>query len=77
MYNVAGGAPATLAHAFDLLAGELGRSPAFDSRPADGRDPRSTGADLGRARRELGWRPRTSLADGLALQAAHAAAAAV
>ena len=77
VYNVAGGAPATLAHAFDLLGGELGRSPAFDSRPADGRDPRSTGADLGRARRELKWRPRTSLADGLALQAAHAAAAAV
>ena len=57
VYNVAGGAPATLAHAFELLGGELGRAPELESRPADGRDPRSTGADLTRARRELGWEP--------------------
>ena len=39
-------------------ASELGRAPALESRPADGRDPRSTGADLRRARRELGWAAR-------------------
>ena len=77
VYNVAGGAPATLAHAFELLGERLGRSPGFETRPADGRDPRSTGADLGRARRELGWEPGTSLSDGLELQAEHAAAAAI
>jgi UDP-glucuronate 4-epimerase len=77
VYNVAGGAPATLAHAFELLGAEVGRMPAFESRPADGRDPRSTGADLGRARRELGWEPGTPLSHGLALQAEHAAAAAL
>ena len=77
VYNVAGGAPATLAHAFELLGGELGRAPELESRPPDGRDPRSTGADLTRARRELGWSPATSLGDGLALQAAHAVAAVV
>ena len=39
-------APATLAHAFELLGEQLGRAPALERRPADGRDPRSTGADL-------------------------------
>ena len=62
VYNVAGGAPATLAHAFELLGELLGRAPALEGRPADGRDPRSTGADLTRARRELGWEPRTRAA---------------
>ena len=75
VYNVAGGAPATLADAFELLGESLGRAPALESRSADGRDPRSTGADLSRARRDLGWEPVTALRDGLALQAAHAAAA--
>ncbi|MBN1528536.1 MAG: NAD-dependent epimerase/dehydratase family protein [Thermoleophilaceae bacterium] len=74
-FNVAGGAPATLAEAFSLLAHELGRTPELERLPADGRDPRSTGADLTRARVELGWEPVTALPDGLALQAAHAAAA--
>ena len=76
-YNVAGGAPATLAEAFELLADELGRAPELERRPADGRDPRRTGADLSRARADLGWEPRTALRDGLARQAAHAAAAVV
>jgi UDP-glucuronate 4-epimerase len=76
-YNVAGGAPATLAEAFGLLSEALGRTPELERRPADGRDPRSTGADLGRARAELGWEPRTTLREGLARQAAHAATAVV
>jgi nucleoside-diphosphate-sugar epimerase len=76
-YNVAGGAPATLAEAFGALAEELGRAPELERLPADGRDPRSTGADLTRTRAELGWEPRTGLRDGLALQAAHAAEAVV
>jgi UDP-glucuronate 4-epimerase len=76
-YNVAGGAPATLADAFAALSEELGQAPELERLPADGRDPRSTGADLTRIRAELGWRPRTSLRAGLALQAAHAAAAVV
>ncbi len=76
VYNVAGGRPASLADAFALLAGQLGCSPPLDHRPADDRDPRHTAAELGRARDELGWEPATSLAEGLARQAEHAAAAA-
>ena len=77
IYNVAGGRPATLAEAFALLSEELGATPELDRRPADARDPRSTGADLTRARAELGWEPLTPLAKGLGQQAAHAAVMAV
>ncbi|HEU0024544.1 MAG TPA: NAD-dependent epimerase/dehydratase family protein [Thermoleophilaceae bacterium] len=72
-YNVSGGRPAALSYAFGLLAGHLGRNPPLEERPPDDRDPRNTAADLSRARRELGWEPRTELAEGLGLQAAHAA----
>ena len=77
VYNVAGGRPTTLARAFELLGDQLSRAPTLERHPADGRDPRSTGADLTRARRDLGWEPCTRLSEGLALQAAHAAAAAI
>ncbi len=76
-YNVAGGRPATLEHAFAVLAEHLGCAPAMELLPADERDPRSTAADLSRARAELGWAPRTTLEAGLGRQAAGAAAAAL
>jgi nucleoside-diphosphate-sugar epimerase len=74
--NVSGGRPARLDRALGLLAGALGREPRLRRSPADGREPRSTAADLGRVRSELGWEPRTGLAEGLRLQVAHAVAAA-
>jgi nucleoside-diphosphate-sugar epimerase len=45
----------------------LRAAPAFDLR-----EPRSTAADLGRTRRELGWTPRTPLEHGLRRQVEHA-----
>jgi UDP-glucuronate 4-epimerase len=77
IYNVAGGRPATLEYAFAALGEHLGRTPVLERRPADGRDPRSTAADLSRARADLGWAPRTTLEAGLRRQAAQAAAAAL
>jgi nucleoside-diphosphate-sugar epimerase len=76
VYNVAGGRPVALADALRLLGAALGRSPELAPRPADAREPRSTAADLGRARSELGWEPRTPLELGLRRQVEHAAAAA-
>jgi nucleoside-diphosphate-sugar epimerase len=76
VYNVSGGRPVELAEALRLLGERLGRAPRLEPRPPDAREPRSTAADLGRARRELGWTPRTPLDLGLRLQAQHAAAAA-
>jgi UDP-glucuronate 4-epimerase len=74
VYNVAGGRPVALADALRLLGAALGRAPQLAERPPDAREPRSTAADLGRARRELGWMPRTALELGLRRQVEHAAA---
>jgi UDP-glucuronate 4-epimerase len=74
VYNVSGGRPAALADALHILGAALGRVPELAERPPDAREPRSTAADLGRARRELGWAPRTPLEPGLRRQVEHAVA---
>ncbi len=74
VYNIAGGRPVALTDALRLLGAALDRAPEFAERPPDAREPRSTAADLGRARSELGWTPRTELELGLRRQAEHAAA---
>jgi nucleoside-diphosphate-sugar epimerase len=76
VYNVAGGRPVALADALQILGAALGHAPKLAERPPDAREPRSTAADLGRARRELDWTPRTPLEVGLRRQVQHAAAAA-
>jgi UDP-glucuronate 4-epimerase len=75
-YNVSGGRSATLAAAFGLLGEALGRAPELEEAPADSREPRTTEADLTRARQELGYSPRVALGEGTALQAEHARAVA-
>ena len=68
VYNVGGGQPATLSRVISLLGELLERELTIDyRRPAPG-DPHATAADTGRARRELGFEPRTELARGVALQ---------
>jgi UDP-glucuronate 4-epimerase len=74
VYNIAGGRPVALADALDLLGAALGREPELSERPPDAREPRSTAADLTRAKRELRWEPRTPLELGLHRQVEHAAA---
>jgi UDP-glucuronate 4-epimerase len=76
VYNVAGGRPVALAEALEVLAGELGRQPELSRLPADPREPLVTAADLGRARAELGWAPRTALEVGLRRQVEEAVAVA-
>jgi UDP-glucuronate 4-epimerase len=76
VYNVSGGRPVVLADALRLLGAAAGCAPELAERPADAREPRSTAADLGLTRAELGWEPRTSLELGLRRQVEHAAAAA-
>ncbi|HEX5909871.1 MAG TPA: NAD-dependent epimerase/dehydratase family protein [Thermoleophilaceae bacterium] len=76
-YNVSGGRPATLDEALTLLARSLGAAARLTPAAADGREPRSTAADLARARDELGWEPAVGLAEGLDHQAAHARATAL
>jgi UDP-glucuronate 4-epimerase len=74
VYNASGGRPVVLGDALRMLGAALGREPELAERPPDAREPRSTAADLGRARRELGWMPRTPLELGLRRQVEHAAA---
>jgi nucleoside-diphosphate-sugar epimerase len=71
--NVSGGRSVTLAAALALLAevAELD-PPRLEPAVAGIPEPRSTEADLRRAAAELGYRPRTSLIDGLSRQAAYA-----
>ena len=71
-YNVSGGNPATLAEAFACLGSSLGMTAQLTPAAPDSREPRTTAADLARARSELGWEPAVDLATGVELQAAHA-----
>jgi len=68
VYNVGGGVPVSLLEVIDLLGELLGRAPAVEHREAAIGDPRRTDADITRAARELGYRPATSLAQGLTAQ---------
>ena len=66
--NIAGGAPATMAEVVDIVGELLGAPVALDVQPACAGDVLRTGGDSTAARDLLGWRPRTSLHDGLAQQ---------
>jgi UDP-glucuronate 4-epimerase len=65
VYNVGGGSQVSVNDALELIA-------TFSGRPLDVRhedavqgDVRDTGADIARARRDLGFRPLTSIEEGL------------
>lgn len=67
-YNIGGGSAVDLHHAIQLVEEILGRSipTVLGSDPVG--DVGRTGADITSARRDLGWQPNTSLADGLRAQ---------
>jgi nucleoside-diphosphate-sugar epimerase len=70
VYNVGGGTPASVNEAVALLQQVTGKQ----GRVVHGESARGemyrTWADTSRLRNEVGWQPRTSLADGLAAQVA-------
>jgi UDP-glucuronate 4-epimerase len=68
VYNIGGGADATMREAVDLLERVSGRSLELSRLPAAKGDVRRTAPDTTRAARELGWRAETSLEDGLKVQ---------
>jgi nucleoside-diphosphate-sugar epimerase len=68
VYNVGGGSRISLADAIELL-GELAERPLeVDNLAAQEGDVRDTGADIERARRDLGFDPQTDFATGLAAE---------
>jgi UDP-glucuronate 4-epimerase len=68
VYNVGGGQPVALVDVIAMLEGLLGRPLAVEHREAAAGDPRRTEANVERAARDLGYRPTTPLAEGLAAQ---------
>jgi nucleoside-diphosphate-sugar epimerase len=70
LYNVGGGRPTSIGDVLAALGGIAGRPvPTVSGPPAAG-DVGRTAADTSRARRELGWRPRVGLDEGLTAQLA-------
>jgi UDP-glucuronate 4-epimerase len=68
IYNVGGGSPTSLLDAIRICERITGRQAMLERRPAARGDARRTSADVSRIASELAWRPRTTLADGLAVQ---------
>lgn len=68
VYNVGGGAEATMREAIETLERVAGRNLEVMARPAAKGDVRRTAPDTERIERDLGWRATTPLADGLAAQ---------
>ncbi len=68
LYNVGGGAEATMRDAIATLERVSGRALDVVERPAAAGDVRRTAADTGRIERELGWHAQMALADGLQAQ---------
>jgi UDP-glucuronate 4-epimerase len=68
LYNVGGGAEATMRDTIATLERVSGRSLEVVERPAAAGDVRRTAADTRRIERDLGWRATTTLEDGLRAQ---------
>ncbi len=69
-YNVAGGAQATVLEVIEILGELLGRGVPVRHLPPVPGDARHTGADVEKARGDLGYAPLTGLRDGLSRQIA-------
>jgi len=68
VYNVGGGAEATMREAIAALERISGHTLELVERPAAKGDVRRTAPDTSRIERELGWRATTELEDGLRAQ---------
>jgi UDP-glucuronate 4-epimerase len=74
LYNVGGGDEASMPEAIAMLERISGRTLRIERRAAEAGDVQRTKADVSKIERELGWRPTTSLEDGLRAQWEWAAA---
>ena len=68
VYNVGGGAEATLREAIELAERISGRTLELRTGPPAAGDVRRTAADTTRIRRDLGWEARVPLEEGLRAQ---------
>jgi nucleoside-diphosphate-sugar epimerase len=70
VFNVAGGTVAGLSEIIDAVGEAAGRPVIVHYEPMSPGDVERTDASVARAAEVLGWRPRTSLSDGIARQVA-------
>src|SRR5262249_14416566 len=66
VYNIGGGTPASLSEAIELVEDLAGRPLRIDRKERSRGGVKDTAADTGRAVRDLGFRTRVSLREGLA-----------
>ena len=71
VYNLGGGELTTVLEVIRRLERLTGRAAVIERRPPRGGDQVSTGADVSKLARHLGWRPTTTLDEGLAAQIAY------
>ena len=74
VYNIGGGARVSLNRTIEVLAGVAGRPLDVRRQGRETGDVRHTGADIDRARADLGFTPRTGLEAGLEAELAWVAA---
>ncbi len=65
LLNIGGGARVRLDRLIGLIGAALGREPRIERLPDQPGDVRRTAADLRRAERALGYRPRVGIEDGI------------
>jgi UDP-glucuronate 4-epimerase len=65
VFNLGSGAPVTLTELVEAMGRAAGVTPAVVHGPVPLGDVDATFADVGRAKRELGWEPRVRLEEGL------------
>jgi UDP-glucose 4-epimerase len=66
-FNLGSGEGASLRELIDLMRDVTGREPQVEYKPGRPFDIPRIVLDIGRAERELGWRPRTGLREGMEL----------
>lgn len=65
VYNIGSGCGATVRELAETMCAVTGRWPGIEQAPARAGEVRDSQADIGRARRELGFQPQWTLRDGL------------
>jgi len=68
VYNIGGGSRVSLKEVFRVMEKVTGIAPRLRSLPMQPGDVLHTGADVSRAKRDLGYNPATSLEQGLAAE---------
>jgi UDP-glucuronate 4-epimerase len=66
IFNLGNSSPITLAKLIEVIEQAVGRKAVIDWQPEQPGDVPITYADIGKARRMLGYHPQTSIADGIA-----------